>query len=268
LLDSLLQENYLLLVKMDKYREEQISQLESKYYKDLPRVKKLASFYSRATIQSPNSSVLLDQDPTDSSPILTLLCPITRARQTVPVRTTACQHVETFDLYNFLHSISSKTLLLNGVFKTLLPGLPTTPHSVPHSCPICRCKGPLYIDSLISSALTLFSSEILQVSISPSGLLFTPPTHPAVNKSIIDLATPTFNTSMSDIPPPPELDCSPESNIFCVDGGLSKPQQVEMRNGFARRTFSFGDSCMYLGTGGVGRERYNRLSTVDLSSPC
>jgi hypothetical protein len=41
-----------------------------------------------------------------------------------------------------------------------------------------------------------------------------------------------------------------------------------MRNAFARRTLSFGDSCMYLGASGVGRERYNRLSTVDLSSPC
>ena len=249
---------------MNQYRSDKICRFKSKYYEDLPRVKKLSGFYSRAAVQSPNSSVLLDQDQTSSSPILTLLCPITRTRQTVPVRTMACQHVETFDLYNFLDSFSFNTLL-----KTLLPGLPPIPHAIPHSCPICSCKGPLYIDTFISSALTLFSSEIIKVNISQSGLLFTPPTNNDINHSIIDLATPTFNTSLSDIPPPPQLDCRTEADIFNVQGGSSKPQYSEMRNGFARRTFSFGDSCMFLGAGGVvGRERCNRLSTVDLSSPC
>ena len=84
-------QKYSLLSQMEKYSEEQMSQLKSKYDKDLPRVKKLASFYSRETVQSPDSSVLRDQDQTDSSPILTLLCPITRSHQNVPVRTMACQ---------------------------------------------------------------------------------------------------------------------------------------------------------------------------------
>ena len=226
---------------MDKYKAERISELKTNYYQDLLRVKKAPSFYSRSAVQSPNSSVFLDQEEA----ALTLRCPITRTRQTVPIRTLQCKHVETFDLFNLIDSLPSNLLL-----QTLVSLRPSSLLSFPHSCPICPCKGPLYIDTFISSALALFAQDVCTVNISPSGLLFNPSSlAPSINCSVIDLATPTFSNTLV---PPPELDCSPRP----FSSGLNC-------NGFVRRRFSFGDSCLFFG----GLDRFSRLSTVDLTSP-
>jgi len=253
---------------MDKYRADQISELKNKYLTDLPRVRKLKDFYYRTEIQSPNCSVLLDQS--SYTPALTLQCPITKTRQTVPVRTLHCKHVETFDMFNFLDSFSFNDILLKGFMKSLLPASQAAPPSVLHNCPICRAKGPLYIDTLVSSALTLFFPEVLTVHITPAGLLVSPPKIHVLNHSIVDLVSPPYKNS-STILPPPELTCSPlhTPDPFCLTGTSCESLKRGVSNGFARRTFSFGDSCMSLGRElGVGKERYTRLSTIDLSSPC
>eukprot|EP00092_Neocalanus_flemingeri_P037889 GFUD01041244.1.p1 GENE.GFUD01041244.1~~GFUD01041244.1.p1 ORF type:complete len:254 (-),score=33.03 GFUD01041244.1:42-749(-) len=235
---------------MDQYRADKISELKIKYFRDLLRVKKSPSFYSRTAVQSPNTSVIVDQS--SCSPSLTLKCPITRTRQTVPVRTTLCKHVETFDLYNFLDTFSFNDVLLKGLKK---------------SCPICSCKGPLYIDTLVSSALTLFSSEILTVNISPAGLLFSP-LDSVGDHSIVDLISPSY-MNVSNIPPPPEVNCSPLVTPDPFDNPLTGESSKPRKKSFTRRTFSFGDSCMSLGSElRVGKERYRRLSTIDLTSPC
>eukprot|EP00092_Neocalanus_flemingeri_P037890 GFUD01041245.1.p1 GENE.GFUD01041245.1~~GFUD01041245.1.p1 ORF type:complete len:226 (-),score=36.85 GFUD01041245.1:87-764(-) len=218
---------------MDQYRSETKSELKNRFFRDLPRVKKLPSFYSRTAVQSPNTSVIVDQS--SCSPSLTLKCPITRTRQTVPVRTTLCKHVETFDLYNFLDSFSFNDVMLKGLKK---------------SCPICSCKGPLYIDTLVSSALTLFSSEILTVNISPAGLLFSP-LDSVGDHSIVDLISPSY-MNVSNIPPPPEVNCSPlvtpdPFDIPLTDNPLPGEFSKPRKKSFTRRTFSFGDSCMSLG---------------------
>eukprot|EP00092_Neocalanus_flemingeri_P002153 GFUD01002293.1.p1 GENE.GFUD01002293.1~~GFUD01002293.1.p1 ORF type:complete len:143 (-),score=25.09 GFUD01002293.1:15-443(-) len=136
-----------------------------------------------------------------------------------------------------------------------------------YSCPICSCKGPLYIDTLVSSALTLFSSEILTVNISPAGLLFSPLAS-VCDHSIVDLISPSF-MNVSNIPPPPEVNCSPLVTPDPFDNPLMGESSKPRKKSFTRRTFSFGDSCMSLGRElRMGKERYKRMSTIDLSSPC
>eukprot|EP00092_Neocalanus_flemingeri_P023489 GFUD01025473.1.p1 GENE.GFUD01025473.1~~GFUD01025473.1.p1 ORF type:complete len:252 (+),score=43.39 GFUD01025473.1:62-817(+) len=251
---------------MDQYRSETKSELKNRFFRDLPRVKKLPSFYSRTAVQSPNTSVIVDQS--SCSPSLTLKCPITRTRQTVPIRTTLCKHVETFDLYNFLDTLSFNDVLLKGLKKSLFPISQLMPIESLYSCPICSYKGALYIDSLVLSALTFFSSEILTVNISPAGLLFSP-LDSVGDHSIVDLATtPTYMNS-PNIPPPPEVTCSPLVTPDPFDNPLTGESSKPRKKTFTTRTFSFGDSCMSLGSElRVGKEKYRRLSTIDLSSPC
>ena len=204
-------------------------------------------------------SVILDQTSPISS--LTLLCPITRTRQTVPVRTDNCNHVETFDLYNFISSFSYNDILMKEFIKPLLLYSSQTVQKVVHQCPLCKCKGRLYIDSYVLSALTLFPSDVISVNVTSSGLLTaaSPDKDQAENHSFIDLVTPSHSLA------PPQVACSPVStpDPFC----LPKEPLGISKTGFVRRTFSFGDSCLSGGYG-VGRERYTRLSTVDLTSPC
>eukprot|EP00092_Neocalanus_flemingeri_P003818 GFUD01004112.1.p1 GENE.GFUD01004112.1~~GFUD01004112.1.p1 ORF type:complete len:248 (+),score=34.26 GFUD01004112.1:55-744(+) len=212
---------------MDQHRADKISELKIKYFRDLLRVKKSPSFYSRTAVQSPNTSVIVDQS--SCSPSLTLKCPITRTRQTVPVRTTLCKHVETFDLYNFLDTLSFNDVMLKGLKKSLFPISQHHAHRSLYSCPICSCKGPLYIDTLVSSALTLFSSEILTVNISPAGLLFSP-LDSVGDHSIVDLISPSY-MNVSNIPPPPEVNCSPLVTPDPFDNPLTdNPPQASLLN--------------------------------------
>ena len=230
----------------DKYRELQTTELKNKYFHDLPRVKKQPSFYNRSIIQS-SSSALHDQDQREPYQAVSLQCPINSKRQSVPVRTIICKHVETFDLYNFLDTFSFESLLI------LLPG-------APHSCPICPCQGALYIDTFISSALTLFTPEVLSAKISRDGLL----RHPSPScgdDRILDLATSAINGTSSS-PPPDEVD-----DVFCLAEESSKALNKASGSGYSRRTFSFEDRCTIFG-GGLGVVIFSRRSTVDLCSPC
>ena len=69
------------------------------------RFSKSDAFYQRSLLQeSPGASIIVD--PGNQS--VSLTCPISLQRQVVPVRTLLCQHVETFDLENFISAIPSK----------------------------------------------------------------------------------------------------------------------------------------------------------------
>ena len=135
---------------MDKYRCEQKSQLRAKYIADLPRVAKPSTFYQRhkSQAQSPNISIQMLAPP--KPPTLSLKCPVSLKRQTFPVRTVNCKHLETFDLGTFIDTISFSDILLRGVTRAWKPVHPCT---VIHTCPICSTKAPLYIDSIILGVL-------------------------------------------------------------------------------------------------------------------
>ena len=229
---------------MDKYRSEKKSQLRAKYIFDLPRIKKPLGFYQRKQAQalSPNISIQVLDPP--QPPSLTLRCPISLKRQTIPVRTVNCQHLETFDLGTFLDSFSFSDLLLKGIIRVLHRSDPVHPHTIPHTCPICSTKAPLYIDSHILSALTLHPT-LLTVMVSPTGHL-TPDSSPIPDHPCVDLTSPlhTITGTASPVPTP---------------APVSLPATQA-----SRRRFSFGDLGCRLD------RRYRRLSTIDLTvdSPC
>jgi len=235
---------------MDKYRNERKSLLRARYTADLPRINKLPGFYQRnsSQVQSPNTSVHMLALPTPTT--LSLKCPISFNRQTFPVRTVDCQHLETFDLLAFIDTISFSDLLLRGFLRVLSRSDPVQPHTVIHTCPICSVKSPLYIDSTILEVLTRHP-KFLTVMVTPTGQLVpytsTSPLHP-----VVDLVSPLpiqdADVFISPLPVTPH------------PTGL--PATVA-----PKRRFSFSD----LGAGcRRSSSSYQRLSTVDLTvgSPC
>eukprot|EP00092_Neocalanus_flemingeri_P041349 GFUD01045023.1.p1 GENE.GFUD01045023.1~~GFUD01045023.1.p1 ORF type:complete len:232 (+),score=27.81 GFUD01045023.1:244-939(+) len=230
---------------MDKYRSEKKSQIRAKYIAELPRVNKPLGFYQRMGSQANSlDALILVLDP--PKPLcLTLKCPLSLTRQTIPARTVNCQHLETFDLSTFLDGISFSDLLRKGILRVLLRGDPVPPHSILHTCPICSTKAPLYIDTYILSSLTLHP-DLMSVTVSPGGHL-TPPT-PTPDHPCVDLTSPPLHTGQ---------DTGTSSPLPTPDPVSIPTTQA------ARRRFSFGDLGCRLG------RRYQRLSTVDLTdSPC
>ena len=138
-----------------------------------------------------------------------------------------------------------------------------TPSSVPRVCPICRAKAPLYEDSLISSALTRFSPDVLSVEVNQTGALV-PCTGVPPPNVVVDLVSPPYLPHRQ----PPHDD---QGEHFSLDTPDTIGQSSHARSGQQsnrKRRFSFGDGCWNLGRElGVGNERYRRLSTIDLSSP-
>merc|ERR1719228_984457 len=178
--------------KMGNYRLEKISKFKTKYLEDIPKSKKSSSFYYRNE-NNLYSSVLLVQP--DNAPTLTLMCPIARTRQVVPVRTQMCEHVETFDLFNLLESLSVNDIII--IRRFLMPGKRNSPSTVSHTCPMCRVKAPLYIDTIISSALASISPEITTVEISPTGSLL-PYTAVTTQHEVVDLVSPFPSPAVSN----------------------------------------------------------------------
>ena len=223
----------------DKYRELQTTELKNKYFHDLPRVKKQPSFYNRSIIQS-SSSALHDQDQREPYQAVSLQCPINSKRQSVPVRTIICKHVETFDLYNFLDTFSFESLLLPGA---------------PHSCPILT---PSYHQHSLSS---LQRSLVLSFHVMVFSGILPPPSCGDYRILDLGLATSAINGTSSS-PPPDEVD-----DVFCLAEESSKALNKASGSGYSRRTFSFEDRCTIFG-GGLGVVTFSRRSTVDLCSPC
>merc|ERR1711936_447677 len=215
-----------------------------RYMQDLPKFSKSDEFYDG------NQSVLLT-------------CPISLQRQVVPVRTLLCQHVETFDLESFISAIPS--------VKLPLLKLGSRPSSQNHTCPVCKLEAPLYIDLKIQRALQDFPNNVLKAMVDPGLGELCLPREEGLDTSYIDLVTPDLITpslSLTSAPPSTTATSIPGSPFELSPTALEFPKQRNSAGG-QRRRFSFGDNALL--TWGsefqAFRERYRRLSTVDLSSP-
>jgi hypothetical protein len=232
---------------VSKYLHQQLL----RYMQDLPKFSKSDVFYQKRSLQeSLGASIIVD--PADQSVPLT--CPISLQRQIVPVRTLLCQHVETFDLENFILAIPS--------FKLPLLKLGSRPSSQNHTCPVCKLQAPLYIDLKIQRALQDFPNNVLKAVVEPGSAELCLPREEGLDTSYIDLVTPA---SASPATTATSIPCSP---FELSPTALKFPKQLNPAGG-QRRRFSFGDNALLtLGSElQAFRDRYQRLSTVDLSSP-
>jgi len=241
---------------VSKFLQQQLQ----RYMQDLPKFIKSDAFYKRSSLQeSPGASIIVD--PVNSS--VSLTCPISLQRQVVPVRTLLCQHVETFDLENFISAIPS--------VKLPLLKLGSRPSSQNHTCPVCKLEAPLYIDLKIQRALQDFPNNVLKAMVDPGLGELRMPREEGLDTSYIDLVTPDLITpslSLTSAPPSTTATSIPSSPFELSPTALEFPKQRNSAGG-QRRRFSFGDNALL--TWGsefqAFRERYRRLSTVDLSSP-
>jgi len=151
------------------------------YMRFLPRIIKAPSFYTRRTCsESAETSILVDA-PT---PVIPFLCPISRQRQTVPVRTLRCRHVDTFDLSTYLATTSDSKL-------SSFEGGGSVCSRQNHTCPICKERSPLYIDPKIQAALMDFP-DVTEAGVDPdTGQLGRPVKEAGLDASCLDLVTPT-----------------------------------------------------------------------------
>ena len=149
----------------------------------LPRVTMTPAFYSPSLLQPPSldTSVLPLPSP---SPTLSLLCPISLARQEVPVRTRACSHIQTFDLRSAVQALSVHAFLSMKNFTRIALGRVETAASTPDvtaefSCPVCRASGSLYVDRLLEEALDNLGNNVTEVVVTEEGKVV-----PGVRESI------------------------------------------------------------------------------------
>ena len=146
------------------------------YAKDLPRITKSTSFYrpdlAPPSPSGPDTSVLALSP--SAPPALSLTCPVSLARQQVPVRTQACEHVQTFGLRSILFSMKFIDLLSHKSFTKVALGpsnSPATPFSLDEHfcCPLCRKSGPLYVDRPLAEALAALPANVTNVSFTEGG---------------------------------------------------------------------------------------------------
>jgi len=137
------------------------------YEEKLPRLTKPASFYRpdvAPTISSPSCSVV-----SSSLPTVSLSCPVSLSRQSIPVRTEECAHPQTFDLHSAIFSLKITDIIKS---KSFLPsrrnGNALTYENI-FCCPICQVKGPLYVDATITAALACLPSSIPKIAFTESG---------------------------------------------------------------------------------------------------
>ena len=128
------------------------------YQADLPTIRKPTAFYCPNT-DKPRSPFDPDLSvfhlPSSQSTKISLSCPLSLTRQTTPVRTTACTHVETFDLGNIIGTIPYFDLLIK--FSNFRPsgtlGLPKPDRHLAvdakFRCPTCRRSAALQIDEVM-----------------------------------------------------------------------------------------------------------------------
>jgi len=152
---------------IDKGKQAILKQYEEK----LPRLTKPASFYHpdvATTISSPSCSVV-----SSSLPTVNLSCPVSLSRQSIPVRTEECAHLQTFDLHSAIFSLKSIDIIKSQVlYKSFMPS-PLRNESLMYEnifcCPICQAKGPLYIDATITAALACLPSSVPKIAFTESG---------------------------------------------------------------------------------------------------
>jgi len=286
---------------MDNFLQEQKKAVIARYAAGLPIVKKPKEFYCPDTFTTSNldDSIL----PLPSTLTISLLCPISLDRQTVPVRTECCQHVQTFDLESTINSMSLRDFLKKGLAKVHInksrPAVIDGVDAV-FCCPICRQSAALYVDEVLFMALDSLPVHVCSVTVSETGLV-TPVSVPTKTQFTVDLENfasqqdqaVNLLSPLAALPTVRVDHCSNDpltstSKTFSFNN-LGKPWTIpgqrkrdrspvthslgtdgsSFSSTLARRG-SIGERCKDgLDTIGVGR-RYRRLSTVDLTvdSPC
>ena len=138
----------------------------------LPRVTMTPAFYCPSLLQplSLDTSVLPLPSP---SPTISLLCPISMARQEVPVRTKACSHLQTFDLRSAVQALPVHAFLRMKNF------LRIAFVTAEFTCPVCKASGSLYVDRLLKEALDNLSNNVTEVVVTEEGKVL-----PGVRESI------------------------------------------------------------------------------------
>ena len=149
----------------------------------LPRVTMTPAFYCPSLLQPPSLDTSVLPLPSPST-TLSLLCPISLARQQVPVRTRACSHLQTFDMRSAVQSLSFHTFLRMKNFSRVSLGRVETAATIPDitaefSCPVCRASGPLYVDRLLEAALATLGINVTEAVITEEGKVL-----PGVRESI------------------------------------------------------------------------------------
>jgi hypothetical protein len=150
------------------------------YARKQPRLTKATSFYRPDLAPPSGLDTSVPALSPAAPPALSLACPVSLARQQVPVRTQACDHVQTFGLRGILFSMKFIDLLSHKSFTKVAPepsNSPATTFSLlPSSsvcCPLCRKSGPLYVDRPLADALAALAPSVTYVSFTEGGKVVT-----------------------------------------------------------------------------------------------
>jgi len=138
-----------------------------RYEEKLPRLTKTASFYRpdvAPTISSPSCFVV-----SSSLPTVSLSCPVSLSRQSIPVRTEECAHPQTFDLHSAIFSLKITDIIKSKSFLSSRRNGNALMYENIFCCPICQVKGPLYVDATITAALACLPSSVPKIAFTESG---------------------------------------------------------------------------------------------------
>jgi len=138
-----------------------------RYEEKLPRLTKPASFYRpdvATTNSSPSCFVV-----SSSLPTVSLSCPVSLSRQSIPVRTEECAHIQTFDLHSAIFSLKITDIIKSKSFLSSLRNGNALMFENIFCCPICQVKGPLYVDATITAALACLPSSVPRIAFTESG---------------------------------------------------------------------------------------------------
>ena len=91
------------------------------------------------------------------------------SRQSTPVRTESCAHIQTFDLHSAVFSLTLSEMFKNKNWFNAIMSSPLRKGYAVHElwyennfrCPVCRLTGPLYIDLTVTAALACFLREVV-----------------------------------------------------------------------------------------------------------
>merc|ERR1719508_620077 len=133
----------------------------SGYSAKLPRKAKEVCFYFKTNDQDLDSTVQILDDVSQESYSLT--CPISQSRQSVPVRTNSCRHVQTFDLVSSIKALQTFELV-NCYSRLILK----SEVDLPQKCPICTVKDTLYVDGIVETNIK-FNPNVNRIKFTESG---------------------------------------------------------------------------------------------------
>jgi len=230
---------------------------------DLPRVTKPTAFYRRelaASPCSPNASVVAEP----CAPSLSLACPVSLRRQSLPARTLHCVHHQTIDLASFVQGVTFKDVVRQGGLSQLWNGV-VKDAAASFRCPVCRTAGPLYLDRTVAEALAALPAATAVV-VDAAGRCLAAQVEDV--RGVVTLSDSPYSTS------------SPGTPCFLLPGSSTPPYMprpaptapspstapsylaVPPRHVFRRPSL---ERCVQALSG--GKRRYRRFSTVDLTSP-